>query len=146
MVQGNFATLFGVEPAALSRWFWAAFTDAYEWVELPNVAGMATWGDGGVIASKPYVSTGQYIQRMGNRCGSCRYDPKQRTGERACPFTLLYWNFLDRHRARFAQHPRMGMMVRNLERIPEAELVQIRREAAGFRERAGAALCWRRGP
>jgi len=138
MVQGNFATLFGVAPAALSRWFWAAFTDAYEWVELPNVAGMATWGDGGVIASKPYVSTGQYIQRMGNHCGSCRYDPKQRTGERACPFTLLYWDFLDRHRARFAQHPRMGMMVRNLERIPEGELVQIRREAAAFRERVGA--------
>jgi deoxyribodipyrimidine photolyase-related protein len=109
----------------LSRWFWAAFTDAYEWVELPNVVGMATWGDGGVIASKPYVSTGQYIQRMGTHCSSCRYDPKQRTGERACPFTLLYWDFLDRHRARFAQHPRMGMMVRNLERIPENELVQI---------------------
>ena len=127
-----------MEPAALSRRFSAAFTDAYEWVQRPNVAGMATWGDGGVIASKPYVSTGQYIQRTGNHCASCTYDPKQRTGERACPFTLLYWDFLDRHRARFAQHPRMGMMVRNLERIPESELVQIRREAAGFRERVGA--------
>ena len=122
----------------MSRWFWAAFTDAYEWVALPNVAGMATWGDGGVIASKPCVSTGQYIQRMGNHGGSCRYAPKQRTGERACPFTLLHWDVLDRHRARFAQHPRLGMMVRNLKRVPEAELVQIRREAAGFRKRVTA--------
>ncbi len=136
MVQGNFATLFGVEPAALSRWFWAAFTDAYEWVELPNVAGMATWGDGGAIASKPYVSTGAYIQRMGNVCASCRYDPKQRVGDTACPYTLMYWDFLAKHRERFVNHPRMAMMVRNLDRIPEAELVQIRRQAADFRASA----------
>ncbi len=134
MVQGNFATLLGVDPAELSRWFWAGFTDAYEWVELPNVVGMATWGDGGAIASKPYVSTGAYIQRMGNHCASCRYDPKLRTGDAACPFTMLYWDFLARHRERFVNHPRMAMMVRNLDRIPEPELVQIRREAAVFRE------------
>ena len=135
MVQCNFATLLGVKPEALSRWYWAAFTDAYEWVELPNVAGMGTHGDGGSIASKPYVSTGAYIQRMGNYCASCRYDPAQRTGETACPYTLLYWDFLARHRDRFERHPRMGMMVRNLDRIPEPELVQIRREAVAFRAR-----------
>jgi deoxyribodipyrimidine photolyase-related protein len=134
MVQGNFATLLGVNPAELSRWFWAGFTDAYEWVELPNVVGMATWGDGGAIASKPYVSTGAYIQRMGNHCASCRFDPKQRTGDTACPFTMLYWDFLARHRERFVNHPRMAMMVRNLDRIAEPELVQIRREASAFRE------------
>jgi deoxyribodipyrimidine photolyase-related protein len=134
MVQSNFATLLGVEPAALSRWYWAAFTDAYEWVELPNVAGMGTWGDGGVIASKPYVSTGQYIQRMGNHCASCRFDPKQRHGGDACPFTMLYWDFLARHRERFANHPRMAMMIRNLDRIADEELAAIRRDAAAFRD------------
>ena len=134
MVQCNFATLLGVEPAALSRWYWSAFTDAYEWVELPNVAGMGTWGDGGTLASKPYVASGAYINRMSNYCKGCHYDVKQRTGANACPVNLLYWDFLDRHRARFASHPRMSMMIRHVERIAEPELVTIRREAATFRE------------
>ena len=133
MVQSNFATLLGVAPAALSRWFWAAFTDAYEWVELPNVVGMATYGDGGAIASKPYVSTGAYIQRMGDHCKACRYNPKEKTGDDACPFTVLYWDFLARHRARFAKHPRMSMMVRNLDRIDAETLAAVRRAAETFR-------------
>jgi deoxyribodipyrimidine photolyase-related protein len=133
MVQANFATLLGVTPAALNRWFWAAFTDAYEWVTLPNVMGMATWGDGGVMASKPYVASGAYINRMSNYCGSCRYDVKAKSGDNACPFNLLYWDFLARHRERFATHPRMAMMIRNLDRMPEPELVQIRRAADAFR-------------
>ncbi|MDZ7631567.1 MAG: cryptochrome/photolyase family protein [Gemmatimonadaceae bacterium] len=134
MVQSNFATLLGVTPAALNRWFWAAFTDAYEWVTLPNVIGMATFGDGGVMASKPYVASGAYINRMSNYCGSCRYDVKARSGDDACPFNLLYWDFIARHRDRFANHPRMAMMIRNLDRIPAPELVQIRRAASDFRE------------
>jgi deoxyribodipyrimidine photolyase-related protein len=134
MVQANFATLLGVTPSALNRWFWAAFTDAYEWVTLPNVAGMATWGDGGVMASKPYVSSGAYINRMSDYCGRCRYDVKARTGSDACPFNVLYWDFLARHRERFANHPRMAMMIRNLDRIAAPELVQIRRAATEFRE------------
>ncbi len=134
MVQANFATLLGVTPAALNRWFWAAFTDAYEWVTLPNVIGMATWGDGGVMASKPYVASGAYINRMSNYCSSCRYDVKAKSGSNACPFNLLYWDFMARHRERFANHPRMAMMIRNLDRIPEQELVQLRRAAADFRD------------
>ena len=134
MVQSNFATLLGVTPAALNRWFWAGFTDAYEWVTLPNVLGMATFGDGGVMASKPYVSSGAYINRMSNYCRDCRYDVKQRLGETACPFNVLYWDFLARHRERFAKHPRMAMMIRNLDRIAPAELVQIRRAASVFRD------------
>ncbi|MCU0635464.1 MAG: cryptochrome/photolyase family protein [Gemmatimonadaceae bacterium] len=134
MVQCNFATLLGVEPAVLSQWYWSAFTDAYEWVELPNVAGMGTWGDGGAIGSKPYVSSGAYIDRMSDYCGSCRYDVTQRTGPDACPFNLLYWDFLATHRERFARHPRMSMMVRHLDRMPEGELVQLRREASAFRD------------
>lgn len=133
MVQGNFATLLGVTPAALSRWFWAAFTDAYEWVELPNVNGMATWGDGGTLASKPYIASGAYINRMSNYCSGCRYKVSQRTGEDACPFNLLYWDFLAQHRERFAHHPRMRMMTKHLDTMPAGELVQIRREAAAFR-------------
>ncbi len=134
MVQCNFATLLGVEPAALSRWYWSAFTDAYEWVELPNVAGMGTWGDGGTLASKPYVASGAYINRMSNHCKGCRYDVKQRTGVDACPMNVLYWDFLDRHRERFASHPRMSMMIRHVGNIAEPELVTIRREAAAFRD------------
>ncbi len=134
MVQCNIATLIGVEPAALSRWFWSAFTDAYEWVQLPNVVGMGTWGDGGALASKPYVASGAYINRMSNYCGSCRYDVKQRTGPDACPVNVLYWDFLDRHQARFANHPRMRMMFVHVKKIAEPELVQIRRQAAEFRE------------
>jgi deoxyribodipyrimidine photolyase-related protein len=134
MVQANFATLLGVVPAALNRWFWAAFTDAYEWVTLPNVVGMATWGDGGVMASKPYVSSGAYIKRMSNYCASCRYDVGKRTGDDACPFNYLYWDFMARHRERFENHPRMAMMIRNLDRIDEGELVQIRRAAQTFRD------------
>jgi deoxyribodipyrimidine photolyase-related protein len=133
MIQCNFATLLGVEPAALSRWYWSAFTDAYEWVELPNVAGMGTWGDGGMLASKPYVASGAYVHRMSNYCTDCRYDVKARTGDDACPFNLLYWDFLDRHRDRFASHPRMRMMLKHVEAMPAEELVQIRRQASTFR-------------
>ncbi len=133
MVQCNFATLLGVEPAALSRWYWSAFTDAYEWVELPNVAGMGTWGDGGALASKPYIASGAYIKRMSNYCASCRYRVDQRVGDDACPVNTLYWDFLDRHRERFANHPRMQMMTRHLDAIPPTELVQIRTRASAFR-------------
>ncbi len=134
MVQCNFATLLGVEPAALSRWYWSAFTDAYEWVELPNVAGMGTWGDGGQLASKPYVSSGAYIKRMSNYCTGCRYDVSKRSGDEACPMNFLYWDFLDRHRARFGRHPRMRMMLTHVDAMPASELVTIRRQAAAFRE------------
>ncbi|MCU0625745.1 MAG: cryptochrome/photolyase family protein [Gemmatimonadaceae bacterium] len=133
MVQSNFATLLGVVPAALNRWFWAGFVDGYEWVTLPNVNGMSTWGDGGRMTSKPYVSTGAYIDRMSDYCGKCRYDVKRRTGESACPFNVLYWDFLAQHRERFARHPRMAMMIRNLDRIPAAELRTIRKQATAFR-------------
>jgi deoxyribodipyrimidine photolyase-related protein len=133
MLQGNFATLLGVKPDALSRWFWAAFTDAYEWVELPNVAGMATWGDGGVMASKPYVASGQYVKRMSTYCTGCRYDVTQRTGADACPFNYLYWDFIARHRERFAKHPRMAQMIRTLDRMDATEVQKMRGEAERFR-------------
>ena len=134
MVTGLYALLLGAAPRQVHAWYLAVYVDAVEWVELPNVLGMSQFADGGMMASKPYAATGKYIQRMGNHCTSCRFDPKQRTGDTACPFTMLYWDFLARHRERFVNHPRMAMMVRNLDRIPEPELVQIRREASAFRE------------
>ena len=138
MVQANLATLLGVRPRDLNRWFWAAFVDGAHWVTTPNVVGMATWGDGGKLASKPYVATGAYVQRMSDHCRGCAYDPARRHGEGACPMTVLYWDFLARHRERFAAHPRMGMMVRNLDRLSEEEVAAIRADAAALRD----AVAW----
>jgi len=97
MVLGNFALLAGIDPHQLNDWFWALYLDAYEWAVTPNVVGMSQFADGGWIATKPYVSSGAYIDRMSDYCKGCRYDPKQFTGEKACPFTTFYWDFLLRH-------------------------------------------------
>jgi deoxyribodipyrimidine photolyase-related protein len=134
MVLGNFALLAGVEPLALSHWFWAAFVDAYEWVELPNVHGMALFADP-AFTSKPYAASGAYIDRMSDHCGSCRYRVKARTGRDSCPFNSLFWQFLDRHRDHFARHPRLGALYRTWDRWPEAERAAIRATAAAHLER-----------
>jgi deoxyribodipyrimidine photolyase-related protein len=98
---------------------------------------MSQYADGGWLASKPYVASGRYIERMSNYCRGCRYDPATAIGDRACPFTTLYWDFLDRHRERFAKHPRVGLQWRNLARLDAATLARIRREAAGLRAGLG---------
>ena len=97
MVLGNFALLTGIDPAQVADWFLVVYADAFEWVELPNVAGMALFADGGRLASKPYAASGAYISRMSNYCAGCRYDVKKKTGPDACPFNALYWHFLDRN-------------------------------------------------
>ncbi len=112
MVTGNFALLAGVDPAAVHQWYLSVYVDAFEWVEAPNTLGMSQFADGGVLGSKPYVSSGAYIDRMSDYCGGCAYRVKEKVGERACPFNLLYWHFLDRHRERFRGNPRMGQMYR----------------------------------
>jgi deoxyribodipyrimidine photolyase-related protein len=112
MVTGNFALLAGVDPAAVHQWYLSVYVDAFEWVEAPNTLGMSQFADGGLLGSKPYVSSGAYIDRMSDHCGECRYRVKEKVGERACPFNLLYWHFLDRHRGRFRVNPRMGQMYR----------------------------------
>ncbi len=130
MVTGQFALLAGLSPQAVADWYLAVYVDAVEWVELPNVAGMALFANGGRFTSKPYVASGQYIKRMSNYCQGCAYKPEQRHGEGACPVTTLYWDFLDRHEAALAASPRTALMVRNLARLDEAERAAIRAHAA----------------
>ncbi|PRY95696.1 deoxyribodipyrimidine photolyase-related protein [Hasllibacter halocynthiae] len=129
MVLGNFALLAGVSPQGLQDWFMGAYADAYEWVMSANVIGMSQHADGGLMASKPYVSSGAYIDRMSDYCASCEYSVKAKTGEGACPFNLLYWHFLDRHRERFGNNPRMGNMYRTWDRMDDARRETVIREA-----------------
>jgi deoxyribodipyrimidine photolyase-related protein len=134
MVTGLFAQIFGVRPRLIHEWYLAIYVDAVEWVELPNVIGMSQHADGGYMGSKPYVASGKYIQRMSNYCEGCRFDPALATGENACPFTTLYWNFLDQHADRFRSHPRMHMQINNLARKPDAERAAIREQAAALQQ------------
>ncbi|WP_374587359.1 cryptochrome/photolyase family protein [Ideonella dechloratans] len=133
MVIGLYAQLLGVRPLEVHRWFLAVYVDAVEWVELPNTLGMSQHADGGVMASKPYIASGQYLQRQGAPCAGCAFDPRQRTGPRACPYTTLYWDFLLRHEGWLAGHPRLGMQVRHLARLGEAERAALQAQAQVLR-------------
>jgi deoxyribodipyrimidine photolyase-related protein len=115
------------------EWYLSVYVDAVEWVELPNTLGMSQYGDGGLMASKPYAATGKYIQRMGGPCASCRYDPALREGERACPYTTLYWDFLMRHETRLAKNPRMALQVKNLARLDTSARQAVRQRADDIR-------------
>lgn len=114
MVTGLYALLAGVEPRQIHEWYLSVYVDAVEWVELPNVLGMSQFADGGVMASKPYAASGKYIQRMSNYCDGCRYDPAKSSGPSACPFTTLYWDFLERNESKLRSNPRMRMQLKNL--------------------------------
>jgi deoxyribodipyrimidine photolyase-related protein len=127
MVLGNLSLTAGVDPWALTEWMWSSFVDGAEWVMLPNVIGMALHADGGRMATKPYASGGAYLDRMSDYCGQCRYDRRQRTGEDACPFTTLYWDFLDRHHDRFLRNARVARQVRASERL--GDLPEVRERA-----------------
>lgn len=137
MVTGNFAMMAGVEPQQVLDWYLGMYADAVEWVTTPNTLGMALHADGGLVGSKPYAASGRYIERMSNHCAGCRYDPKQRTGSEACPFTVFFWDFLDRHESKFRRNRRMAMMLRNLDRLPGSERAEIRRTAVGLRAEFG---------
>ncbi len=129
MVLGLFAMLLGVRPYDVHLWHMSMFWDAVDWVSLPNTLGMSQHGDGGVVGTKPYAASGNYIDRMSDHCRNCRYDPKKADGEDACPFTTLYWNFLAKHRKHFAANARMRNQYVNLDRKTAAELHAIRRQA-----------------
>ena len=142
MLTGNFALLAGLDPAAVNAWYLVVYADAYEWVELPNTHGMALFADGGIMASKPYAASGAYIDRMSDHCGGCRYDVKAKTGPDACPFNLLYWDFLARNRRTLEGNPRMGMMYRTLDRMDEGHVASVRREARAFLESLESSGDW----
>ncbi|MDW8336112.1 MAG: cryptochrome/photolyase family protein [Tepidimonas sp.] len=129
MVTGNFALLAGCDPAQVHRWYLGVYIDAFEWVEAPNTLGMSQWADGGLMATKPYAASAAYLKRMGDHCHHCRYDPRQRIGPQACPFNALYWDFIARHQDSFAAHPRIGMMVRQWQRIAANEQRAVRQWA-----------------
>ncbi len=134
MVTGLFSLLFGVKPIEIHKWYLAIYWDAVEWVELPNVLGMSQYADGGLMASKPYAATGKYIQRMSNYCSGCRYKPAESVGDKACPFTTLYWDFLLRHEKTLASNQRMSLQVRNLQSISASKKQEIRTQANRFRD------------
>jgi deoxyribodipyrimidine photolyase-related protein len=138
MVTGNFALLIGADPAQVHQWYLEVYIDAYEWVELPNTLGMSQFGDGGLLGTKPYVSSGAYIDRMSDYCGHCRYDVKQRIGPDACPFNALYWDFLARHEAKLRDNPRLRLPYRNWDRQSAADQAATRAQAAAFLENLDA--------
>ena len=107
MITGNFALLAGLDVKEVCEWYLAVYSDAYEWVELPNTLGMALFADGERMARKPYAASGKYINRMSNYCKSCRYDPDKTTGPDACPFNALYWDFIARNETKLKTNPRM---------------------------------------
>ncbi|WP_255564140.1 cryptochrome/photolyase family protein [Mameliella sp. CS4] len=138
MVTGNFGLLAGVDPHALHEWYLSVYIDAFEWVEAPNTVGMSQFADGGIIASKPYVSSGNYINKMSDHCKPCAYSVAAKTGKNACPFNLLYWHFMDRHRDRFEGNPRMAQMYRTFDRMDADRRETVLREAQDFLDRMEA--------
>jgi deoxyribodipyrimidine photolyase-related protein len=128
MVLGNLALTAGVDPGAMTEWMWASFIDGAEWVMLPNVIGMALFADGGMMATKPYASGGAYLNKMSDSCRSCRFDPKQRTGPDACPYTALYWDFLARNADTLDGNHRMARQLAAMRRL--ADLPAVRERAA----------------
>jgi len=140
MVLANYGLIAGLNPQALTAWFHRMFIDGHDWVMQTNVIGMGLFADGGRLASKPYAASGNYIKRMSTYCKGCRYDVKQRTGPKACPFNSLYWDFLDRHAESLRRNPRIGLVMKQLEKLPEAELEQIREAAQQHRRQMVATV------
>jgi deoxyribodipyrimidine photolyase-related protein len=138
MVLGLFALLYGVHPRRFHEWHMAMYADAVDWVSLPNALGMSQHGDGGIVGTKPYAASGNYVNRMSNYCRNCRYRPDRTGGENACPMSVFYWDFLARHRDQLDRNYRMKLQMSNLARKGDAELQRIRRTAADMRRRIEA--------
>ncbi|CUA84270.1 cryptochrome/photolyase family protein [Pseudidiomarina woesei] len=134
MVTGNFALLLGVNPTTVDSWYLGIYNDAIEWVELPNTRGMSQFADGGILATKPYISSGSYINKMSNYCQSCAYQVDKKVGERACPFNSLYWNFIDQHFNKLKTNPRMALMTKQWEQRSESEKKSLRTQAKFYIE------------
>lgn len=129
MIIGNYALLTQIDPDQVDAWYLGVYIDAIEWVEITNTRGMSQFADGGIVATKPYVSSANYINKMGNYCSNCSYKHTQKTGEDACPFNALYWNFLDEKKVHFENNNRMGMMMNLLEKKDKTELRELKKRA-----------------
>jgi deoxyribodipyrimidine photolyase-related protein len=132
MVTGNFMLLAGIDPNEVDKWYLGIYIDAIEWVEITNTRGMSQFADGGIVGTKPYVSSANYIKKQGNYCSHCAYDPNKKTGEGACPFNSLYWHFYDRNRDKLEKNPRIGMAYRTLDRMKNKE--EILKQAEKYLE------------
>jgi len=132
MVTGNFALLAGIDPDEVDMWYLGIYIDAFEWVEITNTRGMSQFADGGIVGTKPYVSSGSYVHKMGDYCGHCKYNVKLKTGEGACPFNSLYWNFIDQHRERLDKSPRMSMMYRVWDKYDPETKVELLEQAQTY--------------
>ena len=134
MVIGNFSLLAGLNPQRLHEWYLGVYIDAFEWVELPNTLGMSQFADGGMLATKPYVSSAAYIDKMSDYCKGCHYDKKQRIGEKACPFNAMYWDFFARNEASLAKNPRIGMAYVQLRKMDVSAKEAIAQQADAIRQ------------
>jgi deoxyribodipyrimidine photolyase-related protein len=130
MVTGNFALLAGLDVKEVQEWYLAVYSDAYEWVELPNTLGMALFGDGGILGSKPYAATGKYINKMSNFCKYCHYDPNDMVSEKACPFNALYWDFLVRNRDKLQHNNRLPYVYSTWDRFDSTKQKAILNKAS----------------
>jgi deoxyribodipyrimidine photolyase-related protein len=138
MVTGNFALIAGLDPARVNEWYLLVYADAYEWVELPNTHGMALHADGGLMASKPYAASGNYINKMSDYCASCAFDVTAKSGPKACPFNYLYWDFIARNRDKLAGNPRMALIYKALDRLDPKALSAMQADAHAFLDKACA--------
>ncbi len=136
MITGNFALLLGVDPREVDAWYLGVYMDALEWVEITNTRGMSQYADGGIVGTKPYVSSANYIRKMSDYCSNCPYDPGKRYGAGACPLNSLYWDFHDRHAAKLAKNPRIGMVYRTWDKMEPAEKEKILQQAERYKQGA----------
>ena len=132
MVTGNFALLAGIDPDLVDEWYLGIYIDAIEWVEITNTRGMSQFADGGIVATKPYVSSANYMNKMSHYCGQCTYDHKRKTGDRACPFNSFYWNFIDENRDKLAKNQRMSMIYRVWDKNSTENKNQTLEQAASY--------------
>jgi deoxyribodipyrimidine photolyase-related protein len=134
MVTGNFALLLGVDPDQVDEWYLGIYMDAVEWVEITNTRGMSQFADGGIVGTKPYVSSANYLHKMGDYCENCKYRKDLKYGPGACPFNSLYWDFYHRNRALLERNPRIGMMYKVWDKMAEKEQNALLRQAEMYKQ------------
>jgi deoxyribodipyrimidine photolyase-related protein len=132
MITGNFALLAGIHPDEVDNWYLGIYIDAFQWVEITNTRGMSQFADGGIVGSKPYVSSASYINKMSDYCANCHYKQELRVGEKACPFNSLYWNFFDAHSEKLRSNPRLGMMLNVWKKMSSGDRSAILSQASEY--------------